>query len=69
MVRDRCRELGLDEGDEVDCIENRSWCLLLECSNGRKVVFQRDYAWFVQVEPLDGRGRGDGARDGAPATE
>jgi hypothetical protein len=69
MVRDQCRELGLGEGDEVECVENRSWSLLLERSDGRKVVLQRDYAWFVQVDLLDGRSRGGGARDDAPATD
>ena len=52
MVRDRCRELGLAEGDEIRCVENGRRSLCLERSDGRRVSLDRDYAWFVQVEPL-----------------
>jgi len=50
MVRDRCAELGLRVGDEVECIGNRSWAVHLERSDGRRVILDRDDAWFVEVE-------------------
>jgi len=58
MVRDHCAELGLRVGDEVDCIDNRSWALHLERSDGRRVILDRDYAWFVEVELVHVPGTG-----------
>jgi hypothetical protein len=56
MVRDRCHEIGLHEGDEVACIDNRDWALDLEKSDGRRVILERQYAWFVSVDRVDGLG-------------
>jgi hypothetical protein len=50
MVRDRCADLGLHLGDEVECIDNRGWAVHLQLANGRKVILDQDYAWFVEVE-------------------
>jgi Fe2+ transport system protein FeoA len=50
MVRDRCADLGLHPGDEVDCIDNRGWAVHLQRSDGRRVILDQDYAWFVEVE-------------------
>ena len=52
MVRDRCRELGLERGDQVTCIDAARWSLCLMKLDGRRVTLERDYAWFVQVEAL-----------------
>lgn len=52
MVRDRCRDLGLEQGDEVTCLEAGRWSICLERLDGRRVNLERDYAWFVQVEAL-----------------
>jgi hypothetical protein len=52
MARDLLGELGLREGDEVGCIENRRWSMQLERADGRRLSLQRDYAWFVEVEAV-----------------
>lgn len=52
MVRDRCRDLGLEQGQDVTCIEAGRWSICLERLDGRRVNLERDYAWFVQVEDL-----------------
>jgi hypothetical protein len=62
LVRDRCRELGLEEGDEIRCLENRRWWLELERPDGSSVLLESDYAWFVQVEPM---GRSETVSGGA----
>jgi hypothetical protein len=56
IVRDRCRELGLEEGEVVRCADNRTWLLQLERTDGRMVGLERDYARFVAVELVDGQG-------------
>ena len=65
MVRDRCRELGLEEGDEVRCVGNQGWAVELERPDRRRVSMEHDYAWFVQVELV---GRGDAATGDARST-
>jgi hypothetical protein len=57
MVRDRCRDLSLAEGEEIRCVDNQPSFLCLERSDGCRVSLERHYAWFVQVEPIDGRAR------------
>jgi hypothetical protein len=52
MVRDRCRDLGLERGDDVTCIEAGRWSICVEKLDRRRVTLERDYAWFVQVEAL-----------------
>ena len=52
-VRDRCEELGIREGDEVRCLGSQRWALELQRSDGRRVLLEQDYAWFVQVEHVE----------------
>ena len=52
LVRDRCEELGIRRGDELRCLEMQRWTLQLELTDGRGVLLERDYAWFIQVEPV-----------------
>ena len=53
LVRDRCEELGINRGDEISCLELHGRALELERTDGRRVVLERDYAWFVQVDPVE----------------
>ena len=52
MVRDRCHDLGLDEGTEFRCRGRTADGVAVElCGTGiRSLEFS--YAWFVQVEPV-----------------
>ena len=52
-VRERCREVGFDEGDEVTCEENRHGPVVLRLADGRVAHLEREIAWFVQVMPAD----------------
>jgi hypothetical protein len=62
MVRDRCADLGLHQGDEVDCIDNRGWAVHLQASDGRSVILDQDFAWFVEVELVHPRDTGPSLR-------
>jgi hypothetical protein len=56
MVKDRCSELGLTEGETIHC-RNRDRDgveVQLSCGSIRKLDLP--YAWFVQVEPVTERG-------------
>jgi hypothetical protein len=52
LVRDRCREMGLAEGEEVRCTDRNPDEVSLEFSNGEVRRLELPYAWFVQVEPV-----------------
>jgi len=52
MVKDRCSELGLTEGETIRC-RNRDRDgveVQLSCGSVRKLDLP--YAWFVEVEPV-----------------
>lgn len=55
MVRDRFSELGFSVGDEFVCTENTSEGVVLRRFDGRRVRLEREYAWFVEVEPVEAR--------------
>ena len=55
-ARDRCRNLGLQQGDELVCVDNRRSAVHLARPDGLRVTLERDHAWFVQVEPVGGHG-------------
>ena len=60
MVRDRCMELGCDEGSEVMCVDNDDVGVSVSLADGRRKFIGREYAWFVRVRSLGGhlsRGR------------
>lgn len=56
LVREYCEGLGLERGDEVRCAANRGWALELERVDGCRILLERDYAWFVQVKPVEQAG-------------
>lgn len=55
MVRNRFSELGFSVGDEFVCTENKSEGVVLRRHDGRRVRLEREYAWFVEVEPIEAR--------------
>jgi Fe2+ transport system protein FeoA len=48
MLRDLCRQLGLQEGDEVLCRKASPSVLILRARD-RTVVLERDLARFIEV--------------------
>ncbi len=54
LVRERCHREGLHEGDQIACLENRGIHrhLVMRRLDGETLELEREYAWFVQVEPL-----------------
>ena len=50
MLRDLCRDLGLEEGDEVVCRKAANSVLILRARD-RTVVLERDLARFIEVSP------------------
>jgi hypothetical protein len=49
LVRDRCHEKGLHEGDEVICLERRKRTVTVERTDRQRVQLEWEYAWFIQV--------------------
>ncbi|HZD03274.1 MAG TPA: ferrous iron transport protein A [Longimicrobiales bacterium] len=52
VVSDRCRELGCVPGDELVCMENDGDGVSIVGPDGRWKLLEREYAWFVRVEPV-----------------
>jgi len=52
LVRNRCRELGFREGDEVTCTSNDGEGVVLQCRTTRGARIEREYAWFIKVEQV-----------------
>jgi hypothetical protein len=52
MARGRFAEIGLSEGDEIACVENRDGSMTLERPDAEHVSLQRDFAWFAYVRPI-----------------
>ena len=48
MLRDLCRDLGLEEGDEVVCRKASSTVLILH-ARGKTIVLERDLARFIEI--------------------
>lgn len=53
-VRERLARLGLAEDDLVRCVANDHAFVTLEGPGGARIDVERQYAWFVQVEPALG---------------
>ncbi len=53
MVGDRCRELGLTEGERVRCLERDHDGVEVQLSDGAVRTLDLTYAWFVEVEPAE----------------
>ena len=53
LVRDHCRELGFGENDVILCLGNGRDHVALRRPDGKKVLLEREYAWFVEVQPLE----------------
>jgi hypothetical protein len=52
LVRNRCSDLGIAEGDMLHCLANGRGGISLSRTDGRKLELEREYGWFVQVEPI-----------------
>lgn len=52
MVRDRCAELGLAEGDVVRCTRRDKETVEVQLSSGAVRKLDLAYAWFIKVEPV-----------------
>jgi Fe2+ transport system protein FeoA len=52
LVRKRCRDLGIAEGDTLRCLANGPGGVSLSRTDGRRLVLEREHGWFVQVEPV-----------------
>jgi hypothetical protein len=52
MVKDRCSEIGLREGQEVRCRGRTREDVSVELSDGRVSALELPFAWFVQVRPV-----------------
>lgn len=50
-LRSLCSELGIREGDVVQCRAGTSSHLLLRTGAGRTIPLERDWARFIQVVP------------------
>lgn len=56
-LRALCADLDLHEGDVVRCRTGASSRMSLETAGGRVVLLERDWARFIQVDPLSAEGR------------
>lgn len=54
LVKDRCAELGLKEGETVRCRKRDHRNVVVELSDGAMRSLELTYARFVQVEPTSG---------------
>lgn len=45
-----CEQLGMREGDAVQCRANTDACLILRTPAGRVVSMDQDWARYIQVE-------------------
>lgn len=53
LVRDRCRDLGCEEGMELTCLYADPRTVGFVVEGGRSAKLEREYAWFVEVEAID----------------
>ena len=52
LVRDRCFDMGLQEGQEVRCRDRTREQVLLELPGGGVHSLELPYAWFIEVSPV-----------------
>jgi hypothetical protein len=52
LVRDRCAEIGLAEGERVRCRNRDEESVTLEMPTGTLQNLELYYAWFVEVTPV-----------------
>jgi hypothetical protein len=52
LVRDRCLQLGIDEGMEIRCLRRTREVVTIELPDGTLRELELAYAWFVPVEPV-----------------
>jgi hypothetical protein len=45
-----CEQLGMREGDAVQCRANTNSCLILRTSAGRVVSLDQDWARYIQID-------------------
>jgi hypothetical protein len=50
LARARCAQLGCSEGQVFTCRANAGGTLVLEGPEGRRVILERELAWFIQAE-------------------
>ena len=52
LVRDRCAEIGLAEGERIRCRDRDHETVTLEMPTGTLKSLELYYAWFVEVAPV-----------------
>jgi hypothetical protein len=52
LAREHCEKLGCAEGEVLTCTGNGGEMLVLHRADGRKVLLDRQLAWFIQAERL-----------------
>jgi hypothetical protein len=52
LVRDRCLELGIDEGVHIRCLRRTRELVTIELPDGTLRDVELACAWFVPVEPV-----------------
>jgi len=50
LVRDRCLDMGLREGQRIRCIDRTSDEVVIERTDGSMQRLELPYAWFIEVE-------------------
>lgn len=55
LVRDRCHDLGLLEGQEIRCIDRTPERVVFQRADGLRQELELPYAWFIEVEAVDGK--------------
>ena len=53
VIREMCADLGMSEGDEVTCLASTPRHLLIELAGNRRVLLERDFSSYIEVEPIE----------------
>lgn len=53
LVRDRCSQVGVREGQTLRCRSRNHDHVTVELRDGELHDLELSYAWFVQVEPIE----------------
>ena len=51
-LRDSCHDIGIHVGDELTCVASTSSHLVLELSAHRRVLLERLFSNYIEVEPI-----------------
>lgn len=56
LVKERCEDVGIREGQTIQCRHRDHEEVIVELPNGDLRSLELPYAWFVQVTPMDSTG-------------